>query len=336
MWTTQDNPKYPMLDEIHPKDKMALVMVLAGGVGVIQVIFIVNTIQKVFPSLRHNRAIEKTIKFIQVSPIVAMVASAIWFFFLVFLPVKVKHPYSSKEGLFLVTVACYLWVNVTFNYFAAMLTSPGHPPTTQAMEEEGLTCENDCVLCLKCDRVKTTETHHCGTCGRCVTMMCHHCPFTNNCVGLENYSYFYLFICYSVVGLAFSLYMTHDAFYHCMVYSGEHLSLLPWYPPGICRKLGDYAVIFIPVAFMALFTLAMFCLQSLLLLSDWSTIDLLTNAQRSKNCAVFGQNLLKRIMNKKKRRLRIMFLYSRKYWWQFLVPNFNVPSQHMQTVRLMV
>ena len=315
---------------------MALVLMLAGGVGIIQIAFIINTIQKACPGLNKYAAVRQTIRIIQVSPMVLMVASAIWFFFMVFLPVKVEHPFSSREGIFLILTACYLWLNVTFNYFAAMLKSSGYPPTALEMEESGLSCENDSILCYKCDRMKSHDTHHCGTCGTCVTMMCHHCPFTNNCVGLKNYSYFYLFICYSNVGLLFSMYMTCDPFYHCMVYSGEHLSLLPWYPPGLCRKLGDFAVIFIPVAFMAMFGAAMFLLQSLLLATDLSTIDLLTSLQRSPNLMKFGRMLLERILKHRKRRFRVMFLHSREHWWQFLVPYFNVPSQHMETIKLMV
>lgn len=314
---------------------MGLVLVLAGGVGIIQVSFILNTIQKVFPGLNKYAAVRQAIRIVQVSPIVFMVASAIWFFFLVFLPVKVEHPFSSK-GLFLIVISCYLWLNVTFNYFAAMLKSPGYPSTALEMEESGLSCGNDCILCYKCDRVKSCDTHHCGTCGTCVTMMCHHCPFTNNCVGLKNYSYFFLFICYSNLGLLFSLYMTYDPFYHCMVYSGKHLSLLPWYPPGVCRQLGNFSVIFIPVAFMAMFAAAMFLLQSLLLATDYSTIDLLTGLQQSPNLMQFGRVMLDRILRYRKRRFRVMFLYSREHWWQFLVPSFNVPSGHLETVKLMV
>jgi palmitoyltransferase len=315
---------------------MALVLVLVGGVGIIQVAFIINTIQKACPGLTKYPAVRQALRFIQVSPFILMVASAIWFFFLVFLPVKVEYPYSSKEGLLLIILACYLWLNVTFNYFAAMLKSPGYPSTALEIEENGLSLENDSILCFKCDRMKSCDTHHCGTCGTCVTMMCHHCPFTNNCVGLKNYSYFYLFICYSNIGLIFSLYMTYDPFYHCMVYNGEQLSLLPWYPPSICRKLGDFAVIFIPVAFMAMFAAAMFLLQMLLLASNLSTIDLLTKMQRSQNLMQFGRMLLDRIVGHRKRRFQAMLLYSRERWWQFLVPSFNVPSRHLETVKLMV
>lgn len=315
---------------------MAIVLVLAGGVGMIQVAFIINTIQKACPGLTKYTAVRQAIRIIQVSPFVAMIASAIWLFFLVFLPVKLKNPYSSKEGIFLIITACYLWLNVTFNYFAAMLKSPGYPLTVSEMEESGLSPEVDSILCYKCDRVKACDTHHCATCGTCVIMMCHHCPFTNNCVGLRNYSYFYLFICFSNIGLLFSLYMTYDPFYHCMVYNGEHLSLLPWYPPGICQQLGDFAVLFIPVAFMGMFGGAMLVLQTLLLLTDFSTIDLLTKLQRSPNLWHFGRLILDRIVRRKKRRFKVMFWHSREHWWQFFLPSFNVPSRHLETIRLMI
>ena len=316
--------------------KMALVLMLAGGVGIIQVGFIITTIQKACPGLTKYAAVRQAIRIIQVSPVALMVASAIWLFFLVFLPAKVEHPYSSKEGQILIIVASYLWLNVTFNYFAAMLKSPGYPLTALEIQESGLSMENDSILCFKCDRMKSCDTHHCATCGTCVTMMCHHCPFTNNCVGLKNYSYFYLFICYSNIGLLFSLYMTYDPFYYCMVNNDEGVSLLPWSPPGLCKKLGDFAVIFIPVAFMAMFAAAMFLLQTVLLATDFSTIDLLTKMQRSPNFMHFGRLLCDRIIRQKKRRFQIMFFYSREQWWHFLVPSFNVPTRHLETVKLIV
>lgn len=316
--------------------KMAMVLVLAGGVGIIQVAFIINTIQKACPGLAKYPAFRQALRLIQVSPMILMVASAIWFFFLVFLPAKVPHPYSSKEGALLIFVACYLWLNVTFNYFAAMLKSPGYPLTGSEIQERGLSLENASILCSKCDRIKSCDTHHCATCGTCVNMMCHHCPFTNNCVGFKNYSYFYLFICYSNVGLLFSLYMTYTPFYHCIVYNGEHLSLLPWYPPALCRRLGDFAVMFIPVAFMAMFGAAMFLLQTLLLLTDLSTIDLLTKMQRLPSLGLFGRMLLVRIVSKNKRRFKVMLWHSREHWWQFFVPSFNVPKRHLETIKLMV
>ena len=315
---------------------MALILVLAGGVGIIQVAFIINTIQKACPGLNKHSGVRQAIRIIQVSPVAIMVASAIWLFFLIFLPVKVEYPYSSKEGLFLIIMACYLWLNVAFNYFAAMLKSPGYPLTALEIEEDGLHLENDSAVCFKCDRMKAPDTHHCGTCGTCVTMMCHHCPFTNNCVGLKNYSYFYLFICYSNLGLLFSLFMTYDPFYHCMVYNGEHLSSLPWHPPNMCRKLGDFAVIFIPVAFMAMFAGSMFLLQTLLLATDMSTIDLLTKLQKSRNVMQFGRMIIDRVLRYRKRRFQAMFLYSRERWWQFFLPNFNVPTRHLETIKLMV
>ncbi|XP_046849781.1 putative ZDHHC-type palmitoyltransferase 8 [Xenia sp. Carnegie-2017] len=314
---------------------MAIVMLLAGGVGIIQFSFIISTIQKAFPGLAKHKAFRQTIRFILVSPIILTVLSAIGLFFLIFLPVKVDKPYTSREGIILIASACYLWLNVAFNYFAAMLKSPGYPSTASEMEENGFKMDEGSVLCCKCDRMKSIDTHHCTTCGTCVTMMCHHCPFTSNCVGLKNYSYFFLFICYSNVGLLFAMYMTYEPFYQCMVPTRDRLDTLSWYHNGVCKKLGDFAILFIPVVFMAMFCGSMFLLQSLLLATNCSTIELLTKMQRSRNLTDFLQFIIKRIFKSKKSRFQVMFWHSREHWWQFLVPAF-VPVQHGETLNLVV
>jgi hypothetical protein len=87
---------------------------------------------------------------------------------------------------------------------------------------------------------------------------------------------------------------------------------------------------------MAMFAGAMFLLQTLLLATDFSTIDLLTRMQRSPNFTQFGRMLLDRILRHKKRRFRIMFYYSREHWWHFFIPSFNVPTRHLETIKLLV
>ncbi|XP_046849410.1 putative ZDHHC-type palmitoyltransferase 8 [Xenia sp. Carnegie-2017] len=283
---------------------MAIVMLLAGGVGIIQFSFIISTIQKAFPGLAKYKAFRQTIRFILVSPIILMVLSATGLFFLIFLSDNVDKPYTSRERIILIATACYLWLNATFNYFAAILKSPGYLLMASETEENGFKMDEGSVLCCKCDRMKSIDTHHCTTCGTCVTMMCHHCPFTSNCVGLNNYSYFSLFICYSNIGLLFAMYMTYEPFYQCTVPTSDHLGTLSWYHNGICKKLGDFAILFIPFVFMAMFCGSMLLLQSLLLATNCSTIELLTKMQRSQNPTDIIQFIVKQICKSKRSQLR--------------------------------
>ena len=49
-------------------------------------------------------------------------------------------------------------------------------------------------LCPDCEIVRTPRSRHCGICNRCVERYDHHCPWLNTCVGVNNHSYFLVFI----------------------------------------------------------------------------------------------------------------------------------------------
>ena len=67
--------------------------------------------------------------------------------------------------------------------------------------------------CKKCKHYKPPRTHHCGQCDRCIVRMDHHCQWLGNCIGFDNHKYFFLFLCYytlfivyTVICLAITLY----------------------------------------------------------------------------------------------------------------------------------
>ena len=49
-------------------------------------------------------------------------------------------------------------------------------------------------LCPDCEIVRTPRSRHCSICNKCVERFDHHCPWTDNCVGINNHSYFMVFI----------------------------------------------------------------------------------------------------------------------------------------------
>uniref|UniRef100_A0A1X7UUN8 Palmitoyltransferase n=1 Tax=Amphimedon queenslandica TaxID=400682 RepID=A0A1X7UUN8_AMPQE len=64
------------------------------------------------------------------------------------------------------------------------------------------------TVCTKCESYRPPRAHHCKHCNRCVRRMDHHCHWINNCVGIHNYKFFFLFVCYSevlVIGAGLSL-----------------------------------------------------------------------------------------------------------------------------------
>ena len=50
------------------------------------------------------------------------------------------------------------------------------------------------MLCPACEVICTADSRHCYICNQCVERFDHHCPWVNNCIGINNHSYFYLYI----------------------------------------------------------------------------------------------------------------------------------------------
>ena len=96
-------------------------------------------------------------------------------------------------------------------------------------------------ICLICDDVKPSRTHHCSVCNQCVFLMDHHCPWINNCVGVENRRYFLLFNLYLLVGCVFML-ITYESIKHTFVFQDQKgiFSFLYWL---------DYALTAVMVVF---------------------------------------------------------------------------------------
>mmetsp|Transcript_29439 Transcript_29439/g.52713 ORF Transcript_29439/g.52713 Transcript_29439/m.52713 type:complete len:333 (-) Transcript_29439:39-1037(-) len=99
-----------------------------------------------------------------------------------------------------------------FTLFRAMYTNPGNiPDTVEWSLQESDHSDNrshherrqdgDLRHCVICARMKPDRTHHCRLCDKCILKMDHHCPWIANCVGYYNYKYFFLLVCYALLGL---------------------------------------------------------------------------------------------------------------------------------------
>ena len=51
-------------------------------------------------------------------------------------------------------------------------------------------------VCSTCLITRPLGCTHCSKCNICVEKMDHHCPWVGNCIGLNNYKFFYFFICF--------------------------------------------------------------------------------------------------------------------------------------------
>jgi len=95
-----------------------------------------------------------------------------------------KNPWAA---VLLVIFGNWLKINVLFNYYMGVVTSPGYPPKGDLVPEA-------VSICKKCIAPKPPRTHHCSICNRCILKMDHHCPWLNNCVGHFNHRYFYMYM----------------------------------------------------------------------------------------------------------------------------------------------
>ena len=126
------------------------------------------------------------------------------------------------------------------------------------------------------------RTQYCKICETAVPYLDHHCPFTGNCAGMRNYSNFYVGLLYGVVGLAYASVITLPYFFDC------DLKNIFWFfglihdrqRSQVCMELGAHTHIFLPVfaGFVVSFNMLFF--QTIFLLADVSTYNVLKNWQR--------------------------------------------------------
>ncbi|GLV39373.1 uncharacterized protein CBL_13250 [Carabus blaptoides fortunei] len=111
--------------------------------------------------------------------------------------------------ILLVIFGHWILVNIIFHYYMAVTTPPGYPPEGELISEA-------VSICKKCITPKPPRTHHCSVCNRCILKMDHHCPWLNNCVGHGNHRYFYLYMVYMVIGVAFVIIFGFDLAYEAL------------------------------------------------------------------------------------------------------------------------
>mmetsp|Transcript_22315 Transcript_22315/g.29191 ORF Transcript_22315/g.29191 Transcript_22315/m.29191 type:complete len:338 (-) Transcript_22315:288-1301(-) len=157
----------------------------------------------------------------------AIISGVTYCFFFSLLPFLFERnsTWYSVNQLFGIT----LLVNVCFNYFSCVMTSPGQPATLKQLRKQPSLLEYEppswlqsiykrrldeikAGFCKKCNAPKPPRSHHCHVCKKCVLNMDHHCPWVNNCVGYGNYRYFFLFLFWLEITSVYGFFLLLPAF----------------------------------------------------------------------------------------------------------------------------
>ena len=328
---------------------MSLVTGVISLAGFMQVPLLVDILRIVNPRLRISRTTGKIMTILLVVSMALIGLVALIFHYFIFLPIIVPNPLQSWCGWCHIAFALWVWINMSLNYLYCVFTDPGYTTVPGAnVDENGDPVDPDDPVFagdfgvgnvmnnLQYDETKeklvgsNVDPHdisdafpvdYCVVCRRHIIYMDHHCPFIGSCAGIHNYSYFLLFVIYSLIGLLYALTLTSSYFIKCFFTA----IIAFWQPlsirdPPVCRTLGTNAAVVIPVMGGLVPLGVMTIAQIILLLADLSTRDFL----RSLRYPNWFNNVIIRIKEKRWRhpasKLNILLLKQRRHFLFFLIP----------------
>lgn len=169
------------------------------------------------------------------------------------------------------------------------------------------------------------RSQYCKICQCSVPYLDHHCPFTGNCAGMRNYSNFYVGLLYGVVGLAYASAITLPYFFEC------NLKGIFWFfgllqdrhKSEVCYELGAHTHIFLPVFAGFVVSSNMLFLQTIFLLADVSTYNVLKNWRRFPMLRFMRERIQGRKFLDPESRLNTLILKRRPNLFWYLVPAYN-------------
>ena len=295
-------------------------------VGLIQIPLLVDMFRAFSPRCKLRRATHWCVKVLLVTVMTTFFVIGLSYFVLVFLPLTVDQPFYSYWGILHFTFALWIWINIVFNYYMAVIVHPGSVEMPPEAKNATSSRENP-ADCIQWNR---PCYHYCHVCQENVAYMDHHCPFTGNCTGLKNYSYFLLFLIYGALGLGYALWMSFPYFKMCV------LSKVWWVlgyvehndQNSVCIQLGPHTYIVLAVMGGLYVTVNMTILQVLLLFADLSSYDILKNLATVSVFSFACQRIRKGKYKDPKSRMNVLLLKQRASILWFLVPGMNINDKN--------
>lgn len=282
-------------------------------------IFVMKQLRKAIPNAEKRWWYKIARLFSTAGVVLTLLTSFIVIYCLWLFPLY--YEWLSLQGLLHAMVCVYLWINVSFYYFAMWLKSPGKALTILELEEEGYST-NRMNICKKCKRVKFLGTHHCAKCDCCVRLMSHHSLIGNNCIGLTNFSYYYSFLLFSFLGEVYAVMQLYGPFKTCFVdrYS-KSVELKE------CEKIGDIPLLFVPHSAAFILITIFLSFHTLLLIVDKSQKEFIAEFKDTSSCVRFAFSVCFKLCKRRLNRHRLKHLmWERKpYWRDLFVPSLNEP-----------
>ena len=171
---------------------------------------------------------------------------------------------------------------------------------------------------------KLQTSHYCKICQSMVPYMDHHCPFTGSCVGFKNYSYFFLWLVYGVMGLGYAIMVAFPYFNECLLKNFKaYLGFTVGEQSELCEALGAHSGIAFPVLGGFWVSGNMLLLQLVLLLTDLSTYGALKNILKVPVLRFAWHRVKGRKFMEQDSRLNVLLLNQRRGVLWFLVPVMN-------------
>lgn len=301
------------------------------------------------------------------APVVGL--TALWQLLFVFLPLYEPDPFHTVSGVLHLVFILWIAINITVNYYRALLTHPGVDKSsadgeTDRRSDATNTCSNGTkqkngvsetrsrtgdqfVFEQSEDKIKSRAVNlekitpsngmqwrpnrgnYCKICKYRVAYMDHHCPYVGTCFGINNYSYFYIGMCYGLMAGLYAFTLSLPYFWKCDVkYLLSYLRIVDniTLETDVCDLIGTQSRAFIVVVFALWLVGMMFIAQNILLLGDVSTQNALRNAARVPLLSFIGQRIRGRKYLHLDSRLNILLLSQRRRWFHYLVPVGNTLS----------
>ncbi|XP_065057311.1 uncharacterized protein LOC135685329 [Rhopilema esculentum] len=291
------------------------IIVVLVTAAIINYILLVKSV-KTTPKNKETASYKRAHALITVGFVLSFITASFIVYFVWIFPTWFKI--LSFVGALHCCAFFYLWINIVFNYLTLVFTSPGKGYTLSELDEEGYSAKNR-PICGKCRRLQCQGTFHCNQCAYCVRLFSHHSYLANNCVGLNNFSYFYLLLWYSLFGEIYGLWQLYGPFRACILHIEEQTS--------DCVALGDCPWLFLVLLLALVFTAKSLLFHTILLRMDVSQIDFLTELKTSSSLFSFAKYLCFKIFKRKLSRHRMKhLLFERKPQWKHIfLPSLNEP-----------